>query len=238
MNVYWTLCPSVTTSKTILSEIHYNEPENVFKNVIKNKNTKNEPQDYVYCPSFRDLLSNTYSIKFPFDYELTYGEGSIKSKRYDQKFFDEYVYLRSVPDKVISLNIRYLFFSEKSLEILLSSPYFSNNEFTKYNKVIPGKFDIGKWLRPIEIALSTSPEIDNIIMKRGDDAAYITFLTNEKINLKKFYLTDKIRHYVDHNTIARRYNNSGSNLQYLYDRFIMSKQKNFILKEIKDNLME
>lgn len=244
MNVYWTILDEqkIDEINKTFSNLNYYEPENVFQSHLKNRknyfNTMNKNDDYIYCPAFSGHMNNTYSIKFPFDYKLSFEDNNIKTDMYDQSFFNKFVLIRSIDNKFISITLPYLFFSEKSLEFLISSPYFSNNEFTKCNRVIPGKYNIGNWMRRIEIPIITDKENNDINIKKGDDALYVTFLTNKKIKLKKFFATDKIKYLVHNNLSLKNYKKNFSSLDYFYKKFKMSKQKNLILKEIKNNLME
>jgi hypothetical protein len=229
----------------MIPDIEFYEPENVFKNLSKNKEyykIDGKPFEYVNCPSFRDLLNNTYSIKFPIDYNLTYSYNEDKiflnSDRYNQEFFDKYIHVRSIENKLITIKLQYLFFSEESLEIMLSSCHFHENDFTKSIRVVPGKYNIGKWIRPIEIAIINNKKNNSVIMKKGDEGCYVTFLTEENVNLIKFNFNEKIRHFIKGNLISKRYNKITNSLEKWYEKFELSKQKNYILKEIKNNLME
>ena len=51
-------------------------------------------------------------------------------------------------------------------------------------------------------------------------------------------MTGKIASIMKQNLIAKDYNKHPLKLQYWYDLFTASKQKNLILKEIKSNIME
>jgi hypothetical protein len=238
MNVYWSIF-----NETMIPDIDFYEPENVYQGLLKNNqySSKNGKSfQYMNCPAFKDLLNNTYSIKFPINYNLTYsynqGKIFLNSDRYSQEFFNRYIRVRSIEDKLISIMNRYVFFSEEKLEMMQSSCHFHYNDFTKSNTIIPGKFNIGNWIRPVEIA-AISNENDSITMKKGDEGCYITFLTEKKVNLIKFKIDEKMMSLVNNNLRSQKYNQL-YNLQKWYEKFRMSKQKNYILKEIKNNLME
>ena len=239
MNVYWTIF-----NDTMIPDIDFYEPENVFNGLIQNKQhikKDGKPFEYINCPAFKDLLNNTYSIKFPIDYNLKYSYNEDKiflnSDRYDQEFYDRYIMVRSLQDKLISIRLRYIFFSEENLEMIMSSCHFHVNDFIKFNILIPGKYNIGNWIRPIEMAIVNNKESDSIIMKKGDEGCYITFLTEKKVNLIRFNCNENIKRLITGNIASQKYNKF-YNLEKWYKKFRMSKQKNYILKEIKNNLME
>ena len=148
MNVYW----SVTHSDAI-SFIKYEEPDNLLQRMRNMKlDLSNKNHDFRYCPAFRDCVQNTYILKFPVDYNLTFDfeKNVATSSLYDQNFYNSTLLIRSVKPPLCSFKISYIFIAEDSLEMSVSSPHFSEGEFASKAMIIPGKFNIGKWSRPVD----------------------------------------------------------------------------------------
>jgi hypothetical protein len=158
---------------------------------------------------------------------------------YDQSFFENMLHLRSPVDGMITAKIRYVFFCEEPLDIFTTGPHFSNNDFTRAARLIPGQFNIGKWFRPVECAMLVDPTIDRVKMNRGDDYCYVNFMTDENITFKKFGVNTELAKLMTENVMLKNYIGlKYSRLSYWYNHFNQSKQRSTILREIKNNLIE
>ena len=111
------------------------EPEKVSKRFYE-KNIKDSdyktPLAVNHCPSFNGSLKNLYAIKSIYDYSFEIKDGICVSSMYDQKFFDDHVFIRSIEEKFFSFFNRYIFFTdEKNLEITAYEyPVFEENSIT------------------------------------------------------------------------------------------------------------
>jgi hypothetical protein len=142
-------------------------------------------------------------------------------------------------DNLISLKIHYIFFAEESLEVETFGAHFSDNEFTRKTRIIPGRFDIGKWFRPLDCAMLINKNEDTLNINNGDAFSYIKFLTNEEVKLRKFVMTDELASIVRQNVDYKRFTNKKfSPLSHWYDLYKRSNQKKYILNRIQNNLME
>jgi hypothetical protein len=245
MNIYWgvALEPTRMGLDPSIPLINYFDPKSTLSLIseidfVEKKSVTN----FFMCPAFKDQTQNTFRLKFPFDYRLEFSDdngGTVSSPMYDQKFFDSMVHVRSVPLKMFSFNLPYIFIAEDDrTEIEATGCYFSDNDFVNKTRVIPGQFNIGKWYRPLDCAFMVKNNVSHIDINRGDDYAVVKFLTDKKINLKKFYVTDKISNLIREVTKAKDYKNKLKPLNWYYSLFQESKIKSIILKEINNNLME
>ena len=201
MIVYWTPFSADTIDKTgynfysVIPFINFYEPIRLLKQIGKKDNIiRNEKGDlnFFLCPSFTDNLKNVFIIKFPVDYNLKIYEDSIKTDFYDQDFFDKFVVIRSLKQRLLSIYFRYLFFSEYPLKIETTSCHFSDNDFVNKTFMVPGEYDIGRWCRPLESAFLIKKDVGKINIHRGDDFLYVKFHTDENIQLKKFFYTKEL----------------------------------------------
>jgi hypothetical protein len=189
------------------------------------------------CPVFNGSLVNTYAIKSIYDYSFKIQENRCISDKYDQKFFDDHVIIRSLEKKFFSFLVQYVFFTEEdSLEIsAYQYPVFEENEITKRCMMIPGSFDIGKYFRNLEFAFILKKEFNEFVVKDEDVLYYLKFHTKEKINFKQFKCNKDLKQMIDDVRKANAFSNKKRGIEHFYNKF---KGKKYILNEIKQNLIE
>jgi hypothetical protein len=144
---------------------------------------------YVFykCPAFIDALRNVYIIRSPFDFSLRIHpeRRSIEIDKAED-FAMRYINNRS-PDNhesanmVFSFNYSLLFTSDDDIEIEPLTCLYHSNSFIDNTQIITGKFNIGKWTRPVELACIIKNSTNNITstieidVKRGDPLMYVRF---------------------------------------------------------------
>jgi hypothetical protein len=219
--------------------IRASEPEKVSKRFYNSQliDIKNPESSLNHCPAFNRSLNNLYAIKSMYDYSFTMDGDVVKSNMYDQKFFDEHVFLRSIENKFASFKNQYIFFTdEDSLEITAYEyPVFEQNEITKRCITVPGKYDIGKWFRPLEFPFILKNGFDEFHVNHLDVLYYLRFHTDQSIEFKQFIVTDKIRKILNSNTASTI--NISSRFKTLDNFYNIFKSKKYLLKEIKENLI-
>jgi hypothetical protein len=244
MIVYWTAVNSFFLENSrdhALQFINFYEPMKT-SDLLNNFPTKDlDPlQNFKYCPSIKKRIQNSYELRFPIDYKLTFTkDGRVHSDMYDQKFFDEVVNIRMAKERLISLNLYYWFIPEKSLEMQSTGSYLSDNEFVNRTIAMPGQFNIYDWIRNIEFAFFMKKGYDEVKINRGDPYLNVKFLTEEPIELKKFYPSDTIINLMEKNLSARTYKTPLlNNMEYYYNLFNKSKIRKMFMKEVLDNLLD
>lgn len=236
MNVYWSV---IILHDEISPFITYEQPKPAAESINSiDTQSLNAWQNFKYCPAFKKQINNTFKLTFPFDYHFQFEDRNIKTNLYDQKFFDAMVVIRSLEMRMLSLNLHYIFVSEESLEMMTAPSYMSDNEFANKTIVIPGQFDIGKWVRPLDCAFMMKKGFDTLNVNRGDEYLTVKFLTDEKVNLKKFFVSPTMANLVKQNVESRTYKKKAQTLQYYYSLYQQAKMHKLIMKEIKANLMD
>jgi hypothetical protein len=234
MNVYW----ACTDDNWLRSET----PESVLSLYFKSEkyDGKNQRLNLQYCPGFKDNLKNLFAIRSIHDYSFSIINNEVVSPMQDQQFFDKHVLVRSIDKKAFSFNTPYLFFTdEKSLEMTTYEyPFFEENNITNACIPIPGKFDIGKWFRPIEFPFYLKDDVNEFKVNYKEIMFYLRFNTNKKINFKQFRTTELIDSFAKENMAsANGLVNLLSQSNGLESFYKMMKTKKLILKEIKKNLI-
>jgi len=131
---------------------------------------------------------------------------------------------------------KWIFFAEESVDMVTSAPYFNHAPHMQYGVMVPGKLDISKWFRVINIQFNLWQGVDEFIINKDEPLFYANFITNKKIELVRFEMNDYL---IKH---ARMIASSGEweprvPLVERFNRFRLSKTKDLILKEIKKQVI-
>lgn len=226
--VYWS--PMLHTKEDNNWNILFIEPERLLSKFVKD--TADLPYDRIQgmkrCPAFTNLTRNTFYVQNPVETEFKIESNEVKFEA--QGLFHDFDGLN------ISYGLSYLFFCEDDLELLMTSPYFSEAEYTKYAMVVPGKFNISKWFRPFNVEMVLVNNRNNFKIKEYEHIAYFTFLTDDKVVLKRFEVNDTLRKIATTcSTVSRWWKNVP--LLKRYDRFLKTRTNRLVMSEIKKQLV-
>lgn len=150
---------------------------------------------HLKCPAFKDFFYNCYVLSFPFDLQVRLNPehqtiSIIHSGidiapdmilvRWSQKHAGSRV--------VISINPFILF--EASDSVLMEvGPAFLHAIEPRVRRLtpIPGAFNIGRWLRPIDFTFEVDLLEGDIELRKGDPLLYLRFMTpnNEAVRIQK-----------------------------------------------------
>lgn len=238
LTVYWS-----TPNNNSPFYLNIQEPVPLINELLHHKqNFNQEGNNFFRCPSFHQSLSNKFLIKSPINYDLIWDGKTFQTKSYNQDFFDRYISIREIEIGLASIQIfSHTFFCEEDLEMEVYPAYLSNSQFATKTILIPGKYNIGKWFRPLDITFIVNEKNNQIIINENDSLMYVKFHTNRPIQFKKFYFNQTISEIQEFclNQKHFQYNkNIKTYLHNIYHKFKMSKLKKLLIKEIKSNLME
>lgn len=144
---------------------------------------------YVKCPAFNEVCRNGFVVRSPVDINiaLNHEEKIVTTDRYGQAFHNEEIdnrWKQSNPSNpyLLSLFPKIVFYSKEPVEMeqldLVVLPAPANV------KTIPGKFDISKWVRPVEWAVEVGRTVDNISLRAGDPLYLLRFNTQNNVPVK------------------------------------------------------
>jgi hypothetical protein len=223
--VYWGIFDDY--AKTSLLDL---EPKSLIKDFSESqKNFKDS--NYVACPAFREKYKNTFVSNIPYNLLFGYNNGEYYRNR------DEITIRTGLYDNshAFDLNLLRIFYSEEPQTLETSPAFLHQTSYCSMGHQASGSFDIGKWLRPSAPTFQLWPGIEEFSAKEGEPHMYFNFPSKQKIYLKQFYVSDKIKELSESNTSFKLYLPK-QNLNSLYSRFLKSNQKNIIIQEIKKNL--
>jgi hypothetical protein len=240
VKIYWS--PD-TFDKELDWNVLYYTPTFLHDELMKNK-IKDIPKNnnLFICPAVRDLTSKIMVIKNTLHshYKIKQKEDSsyefeVLSKNHITLLFPHVPNLKNCI--LISYSLPFLLYSEEDITMTLTSPYFSNSPHLMYGSIVPGKFNISKWFRPLNLEFNLWPGIDEFKIKKEEDIAYVHFDTEKEIELVRFDMTERIK------KISLTLGTSGRwekmiPLQERYQRFKRSQINKILINEIKKNIVE
>jgi hypothetical protein len=206
------------------------EPKSLIKDFAKSQ-AGHKNGNYVACPAFREKHKNTFISYIPFDISVRYADGGHYTNR------DEVTPRTGLYDDsyAFDLGLFRIFYSEDP-QIMETSPAFLHQtSYSSMGHQASGAFDIGRWLRPSAPTFQLWSGVTEFSASEGEPHMYFNFPNENKIQLKQFYVSDKVKELSDANVSFKSYLPK-QNLNSLYSRFIRSNQKNILIEEIKKNL--
>jgi hypothetical protein len=217
--------------------ILYPDPKNLYDELRPQKTDSEPSGNFFYCPAFKDFTSNVFVIKNPMKCDF-----QIDSERNVTTNLKNFINARvrhspSIQNReLVTYELSWVFFSEEDLDITLTSPFFNSPNHMKYGTIVPAKFSISKWFRPISIEFQLNENVKNMVIDQDEPLLYFSFSTNKKINLVRFEMNDRL--FSSGNVCSRSSDwESWVPLAARYKRFKESRMRDSILKEIKNNIV-
>lgn len=223
----------------------YQEPRSVSKDFYDNlhKNT-----DSSRCPAARFFYHNIFSINSTIEDKFTFPPGLLEDMYYSD---DIHVRLPVNSNVAIektrqnemrghvnlSYNLAWFFFSEEEgLTMRFSAPYFPASSPMKGAKLASGAFDIGSWLRPVNLEYYVPIDVDEFVLEEDQPMAFVEFETDRPVILKRFNMDNRLANIVSEIVESDRYGFL-RNLKDRYKLFKKTRMREIILAEIKKNLI-
>lgn len=241
VTVYW----AVVTQKDYGHDrqMMFVEPVSLRKTLFSNRNRNNKSrQNFLKCPAVVDVVNNVFVWKSPkkTSLEIDVVDGKLEPNRvYDNG--DHFNWYTEHPptlenNLLVTLDYHIIFFAEEDVEVLFTSPYFTNAPHLKDGAIVPGKFNVGSWFRPMNAEFNLWNGHNSIGFEQGEDLAYFTFLTDKKVNLKEFRMTPELNG-IAMSMVASITWMPHKPLRERYEAFRTRKLRGVILNKIKENLV-
>lgn len=219
----------------------YQEPDSLYKDILKTKNKQNDFNNYMDCPAFLKSLNNTFIVRNPWTTTITidYSTGKFLNNQGQEDSISEHFTPKPVSRTQPLFNVyhNFLFFCEDDIETSTTPAYLHTSDFQTKCTYIPGTFNIAKWLRPVEGAFELQDNADCLEIKTGDPLYYVKFNTTDSIKFVRFDLTEELWSMAQGCVFHKKYQPNKS-LSYLYKLFFHSGRQRLVLKKIKENIIQ
>ena len=238
IKIYW--APYTTDEKMDWSILHY-DPENLFKRFKKDLNKESinkEGGNLIMCPVVKDFAKKIFTFKNTLESHFKFGKNNeitALSKNYITASFVHEPSFKNC--KLVVYHTPIIFFSEKDVSITLTSPFFSNCEHLKYGSIVPGKFNISKWFRNINIEFNLWENVDELKINKNEDLFYVNFECEEdEIELIRFDINDRLIKIAETTGKASGWEKLIP-LRERYERFKKAQLNKIVIKEIEKNIV-
>lgn len=221
--------------------ILYKEPVSLSsllnKNINKNRNKELGNRAYLSCTAYQNISKNLYVLENPIESSykiinnvaLSTGKNSLSATIKREPQLNNQI--------LLEYSYPIILFSDESLEVQFTAPYFINAPHIQYGSVTPGQYNIGKWFRPIQIEFNLWSNVDEFVIKQDEPLAFINFLTDKKIKFKMFEMSNELAKIMNVCSTASSWE-SNVPLVNRYVRFHESKMLNKTLAKIKERIIE
>lgn len=248
VTVYW--APAVVTNTdpskrpewdAMYGQILYPNLRTLQSDLMSEKNPHRGPTTYLSCPAatttFRKtaVVYNGMSCSYKFDIS---DQQNPMVEPMTEKYMN--MTIRRPPalmgKPTMEFQLRWVFFAEESLRMIVSPPSFHKPKYMKYGTCIPGEYDIGRWFRPVVFEVQAWEETGELHFEAGEPLMYAMFDTDKKVKLQRFIFSDILAaHSIDALTFTT---GEGRTLEERYEIFETTGLKEMITKEIKANLVD
>jgi len=178
--------------KTVL----FYEPEPADKIILQ------KYKDYTFskCPAVPSFYHNSFIIRCPFDLDLTIDldKKICYADQQNQNFIDKNLRIRWADFPIngkplVSISIDYVFVCDEDVEIECQKIPLMDNEISNKIDVVPGSFNIHKWVRPIDFTFVITDPSASIKLKRNDPIFLVKFRTknNQSVELTQIDNSDQ-----------------------------------------------
>lgn len=216
--------------------IMYKEPTSLYDQKRPKMTESPRNDNFFYCPAFKNFAKNTFVFENPITSHFIINGRNIESK--EKNYIDSQVIRDpSITNSIqLEYGLTFIFFSTADINISVTSPYFNNPNHLKYANLVPGRFNINKWFRAINMEFCLNENSNEFKIDKGEDVCYISFDTDAPVKLQRFVMNDQLQ------SLARSCGSSSSweswvPLASRYKRFLQSRTNEFVLREIKKQLL-
>lgn len=227
----------------------YQEPQSVYRDILSKKSDQKITKNFFQCPATRDALQNIYVIRCPFETEaevILKEDGAVDKIKQDwakdspDLLSQMPIQLAHAPSKenelLLVVDFSRVFFCEESLLMRMTAPWFHEAPHLQYGAAVPGMYDIGHWIRPVNFEVNLWQGQTKLKYEEDEPMGYLEFATDKKINFQRFEATPKLKS-ITADAISIRNKKTSNSLIKRYQVFDRSPVRKVILKEIKDNLL-
>jgi hypothetical protein len=167
-----------------------------FVSLAKEVKTLRRGEAFLKCPANTDFLKNTFGLVAPHDlvmeiHSTADNQFSVRCENLLQDQFNKLVDTRFLegtekgtsPHPLVGLDWLCTFTSEEPMLVQLLPAFLHHNDFTLRTVMIPGQYDISKWVRPVELVFEFKRPNERVTIKKGDVVAYFKFYTDNVVKL-------------------------------------------------------
>jgi hypothetical protein len=178
-------------------DIAFDEPTPFLKDFFISR----EAPTYFQCYGFLDYCKNIYIIKAPCDFTLTVDRGikyvnvlGITQETYMSYFNNRGEESADNDPYLFTALPSYTMYSDEDVMAEAIPMFLHKTPHLDNVRLIPGTYNIGKWIRPLDFSGELLDSTLPLVIKRGDPLFCVRFVTpnNEKVELERVMYSGKL----------------------------------------------
>lgn len=218
----------------------YPRPKPLFDIIKENRFLENIENNFVSCPAlsnkFKKILVFENALKGTYSYDFSDGKQIFQPT--SKTYLSYNVKNKSInTGPMVQFDLTYSMFSDESLDAYFTPPFFHKPEYMKYGSVIPGEFNIGKWIRPFFFQVQMWENVGTFELKE-EPLFYMELKTDRPIKVHYFKASEQLFKYIYSGINLSSFFGKGRSLSERYARFENVGMRSKVLAEIKNNLIE
>ena len=243
ITIYWAPANYLPNQQSLA--MLYRKPENVFTNLHREKIPGSLMSQ---CPAVKDKLDNVFVFKSAIDDEFDIPDHCFEREpRPDENprlqvdsiagMYHERP--SSFPGHIdVIYNLGWLFFASEPVIARMTAPYFPVATPLENGRLSPGQFDIGRWYRSFNLDYHIPMTTRKFSVKEDDPLFFMEIMTDKKVEFKRYVFNETLL------ALTREVSNSPNlygrhkTLDQRYQSAAMSEIPEFVLSEIRKNLIE
>jgi len=234
--VYW--APAFPVSEDNWNML-YPDINSVFDSIRGDKiefDAAGRGNNFFYCPAFSGFTRSTFVLTNPITTHFELDGTNLISKEKNYITSSAFRPSSIVNRRMIEYGLQWAFFSEDDVEMMITDTYFEEPKHAKYGNLIPGKFNISKWFRLINLEYCLHTNVNEFRAEKDEAMAYVHFHAPNPVKLVRFEITDALRQHASTGGKSSVWE-SWVPLAARYKRFLAARSNKIILKEIKKNIL-
>ena len=237
--VYWA---PVFFDKTVNWNMLYYDPislyEHTRKSMVTDAKQNDKRNNFFYCPAYKDVAKNTFLLLNPIETDLVFDNNivRVKSTNFISPELEHSPSMNG--NRLVTYGLKYIFFTEDDIDLTLTAPFFSANNYSQEGAIVPARLKINSWFRVLNLEINLWKDVTTLHIEKDQPIAYVNFITqdNAPVKLVRFEMNEKLHSYATGCGTSSSWE-SHIPLFERYVRFKKTRMNNLVLKEIKNNLV-
>jgi hypothetical protein len=243
ITVYWS--SGNFTNQEPSWDLAYQAPTAIFSTLVA---SNTELGSMPRCPAVKNLLKNTFSFgsavtdMFGLPSDFMAEIANTEDERVyipTQARFSVSKARKTSYEGFINLdyNMCWIFFADEPLEVKVTAPYFPTVSPVPGALLSPGRYDIGRWYRPIRLDYHVPLSAEKFEINEGDALFYLEALTTKKVVFKRYVMTPRLSSMMKESAESPTRYKKDASLEERYSMGNKSELSARVLTEIKKNLI-
>ena len=199
------------------------------------------------CPAMKARLNNVFVLKSAVDEDFEIDLNQVNEVNETDVVVEYPVNSKARVMKFRPTNLKgyynivymttWLFYASEPLLAKLTAPYYP--AFSPIPKALlaPGEYDVGRWFRPISLDYHIPLDQNHFVMQKGDPLLFIEFMTDKKIEFKRFEYDSVLHGYVREHIASPSMYGKNKPLEERYQMAEDAQMRDLIMSRIKKNLV-